>query len=82
MLDYEELIEEVTRRVLQYLGQQRQWEKKVITEKDMARAWRQNMTVVRLRKGQLITDLARDFARARGIQIEEFSKEERPGEGG
>ena len=82
MLDYEALVEEVTRRVLNYLQQQPAWEpeKKVLTEKDVAKAWRQNVSVIRLKKGQLITQLAKDFARARGICIENFSGKERPGD--
>lgn len=76
-MDYEALIEEVTRRVLERLQmkQEWKWERKVLTERAVAEAAKCGVTVISLRKGQLVTELAKDLARVKGIRIE------RPGDG-
>ena len=71
-MDYEALIEEVTRRVLERLQEKSDWrpERKVLTEQAVFEAARRGVTVIRLTKNQLVTELAKELAHSRGIRIE------------
>lgn len=71
-MDYEALIEEVTRRVLLYLKEREEWrwERKVLTEQAVSEAYQRGVNIIRLEKHQLVTELAKDFARQKRIQIE------------
>lgn len=85
-MDYEALIEEVTRRVLERLQKPEKWrwERKVLTEQAVSEAARCGVLVICLEKGQLVTELAKDLARTKGIRIERpiNRRIERPGEDG
>lgn len=71
-MDYEALIEEVTRRVLERLKKPEiwYWQRKVLTEADVTEAARCGVTVIRLEKRQLVTELAKDRAKVKAVRIE------------
>lgn len=82
-MDYDALIDEVVKRVLERLREEKKWKqkKRLLTEHDVMEAYRSGITEIKLCEKALVSELAKDCAREKHVALIWPEKQkERPGE--
>ncbi len=70
-MDYDALIDEVVRRVLERLQEEKKWklEKRLLTEQDVIEAYKSGVTEIELCEKALVSELAKDCAREKHVAL-------------